>query len=155
MIEAAAEFRRGNYQHVLIVRGVLDPNHDYDLSWSSAEYGAAALAKNGVPGERIAKVFTETARKDRTYHAALGVRQWFRTNNISVTGINIATLGPHARRSGLLYRKAFAPEVPVGTIALSPRSYDERRWWRYSEGVREVIGETIAFIYARFLFTAD
>ena len=29
-------------------------------------------------------------------------------------------------------------------------AYERRHWWRVSEGVREVLGETIAYIYARF-----
>jgi len=30
--------------------------------------------------------------------------------------------------------------------------YDPKRWWRYSEGVREVLGESIAWFYAAFFF---
>ena len=30
--------------------------------------------------------------------------------------------------------------------------YDPKRWWCYSEGVREILGETIAYVYARFFF---
>jgi hypothetical protein len=37
-------------------------------------------------------------------------------------------------------------------IAVSNPDYDPKDWWRYSDGVREVIGETIAYIYARCFF---
>ena len=30
--------------------------------------------------------------------------------------------------------------------------YDPKDWWRYSDGVREVIGESIAYIYANSYF---
>lgn len=151
MIETAEEYRRANYQHLMVVRPVLDRSSDYDITWDATEYGVAALVKNGVPPERITKILTVSVRRDRTYHCAISARDWLLTNKVSITGINVATVGPHARRSGLLYRKVFS-DVPVGTIALQPRSYDHRRWWRYSEGVREVIGEVIAYFYARFLF---
>jgi hypothetical protein len=58
----------------------------------------------------------------------------------------------HARRTRLLYHKAFGKTVTVGVIAVSTPDYDSTQWWRYSDGVREVIGESIAYIYARFFF---
>jgi hypothetical protein len=154
MVEVAAEFQKQNYQHLLIVRPVLDPDKDYDLSYSSVDFAIAALKKNGVPEERVSKIFTLVVRKDRTFHSALSVKEWIATNRVSVTGLNVATIGAHARRSGLLYRKAM-PDLPVGTISLQPREYRPDRWWRYSEGFRETVGEFIAYLYARFLFTAD
>jgi hypothetical protein len=42
--------------------------------------------------------------------------------------------------------------VTVGIIAVSNADYNPKQWWRYSDGVREVIGESIAYIYAKFLF---
>jgi hypothetical protein len=33
--------------------------------------------------------------------------------------------------------------------------YDPKHWWRYSEGVREILGETIAYMYAEFLFRPE
>jgi hypothetical protein len=39
-------------------------------------------------------------------------------------------------------------EVQVGVIAVEPREYDPKRWWRYSEGVKSMISELIALPYA-------
>jgi len=69
-----------------------------------------------------------------------------------VHSINILTEDAHARRTLLLYQKAFGKNVAVGVISVSNPNYDPTRWWRYSDGVREVIGESIAYIYARFFF---
>jgi len=63
------------------------------------------------------------------------------------------TLGPHARRSRLLFQKAFGKEVKVGVISVEDRDYDPAHWWRSSEGVREVLGEAIAYFYAKFFFS--
>ena len=30
--------------------------------------------------------------------------------------------------------------------------YDQRHWWRYSQGVKDVLTEGVAYIYAKFLF---
>jgi hypothetical protein len=69
-----------------------------------------------------------------------------------VQSINVMTADVHARRTSLLFHEAFGDGVTVGIIAVPNPDYDSRRWWRYSEGVREVIGESIAYGYARFLF---
>jgi len=66
--------------------------------------------------------------------------------------LNLVTLGPHARRSWLLYQEAFGDDVKIGVIPLENRSYDPSRWWCSSEGFRDVISEAIAWFYARFLF---
>jgi hypothetical protein len=69
-----------------------------------------------------------------------------------VYSINVLTAGAHARRTRLLYQKALGRNVTVGIIAASNPDYNPKQWWRYSDGVREVIGESIAYIYAKFFF---
>ena len=64
----------------------------------------------------------------------------------------VATQWPYARRSRLLYQKAFGDSYMVGIIALRNLEYDPAHWWRTSEGGREVIGESIVYLYARFFF---
>ena len=61
-------------------------------------------------------------------------------------------MGPHARRTRLLFQEAFGSKVAVGVIAVPDDAYDPRHWWRSSEGVRDVVGEAIAYVYARFFF---
>lgn len=90
--------------------------------------------------------------RDRTYAGALAVKKWLRDQGVSVRSINVLTVGPHARRSRLLFQKAFGPQIKVGVVAVADREYDPRVWWRYSEGVKEVLSEAAAYVYARFLF---
>jgi len=90
--------------------------------------------------------------RDRTYAEALAVKKWLQDQGASVSSINVLTLGPHARRSRLLFQMAFGPDVEIGVIAVPDREYDPRVWWRYSEGVKEVLSEAAAYFYARFLF---
>jgi hypothetical protein len=30
--------------------------------------------------------------------------------------------------------------------------YDAKHWWQYSEGVRDVLSEGVAYLYAKFFF---
>ncbi|MCX6873277.1 MAG: YdcF family protein [Verrucomicrobia bacterium] len=95
---------------------------------------------------------TSEPERDRTYGSALAVKKWLKEQGVSVRSINVLTMGTHARRSRLLFQEAFGPEVEVGVIAIRDREYDPRVWWRYSEGVKEVLSEGAAYLYARFLF---
>jgi hypothetical protein len=95
---------------------------------------------------------TAEPERDRTYASALAVKKWLTDQGVSVSSINVLTMGTHARRSRLLFQEAFGPEVAIGVIAVQDREYDPGLWWRYSEGVKEVLSEGAAYLYARFLF---
>ena len=151
--QAAEEYRKGKYQRVLVVRDVFDSSHATDLTWKSTDVVAQFLASNGVPADRIEKITTPVGQKDRTYHTALAVKNWLAQPGNSVKRFDLATVGSHARRSRLLYQKAFRGEAQVGIIALTGRTYDPAHWWRSSEGVRDILSETIGYLYARFLFS--
>jgi uncharacterized SAM-binding protein YcdF (DUF218 family) len=71
---------------------------------------------------------------------------------MSVSSINVVTENVHARRTRLLFQKAFGGDVRVGVIAVPNPDYEPGHWWRYSEGVKDVLSEAIAYIYARLFF---
>ena len=91
-------------------------------------------------------------KKDRTYHKALVAKKRLNEVGFTQASIDVVSFGVHARRTWLLFEKAF-PSVDVGVIAITPNSYDTSRWWLFSEGVRNVISESIAYLYARFIFS--
>jgi len=66
--------------------------------------------------------------------------------------VQLITEGLHARRSRLMFQRALGKQVQVGVSAIGGRDYDPEHWWRYSAGVRGVIGETVAYLYAVVLF---
>jgi len=68
-----------------------------------------------------------------------------------VKSINLVTFDVHARRSWIIFKQTLAPEIQVGVIATESLSYNPKHWWTSSEGVRSIIAETIAYIYARFV----
>jgi len=80
------------------------------------------------------------------------LRDWLHAHNAASQSINVLTEDAHARRTQMLFQEAFGRATTVGIIAVPNPDYDPRRWWRYSEGVREVLGENIAYMYAEFLF---
>jgi hypothetical protein len=150
--EAALEFERGGYQHLLVVKGVYD-THEAGFDCGTSGQIARLLVRNGVPQRHVHAIYYPSEERDRTYHAALAVKHWLSQHGAAVRSIDVATKGAHARRSRSLYEKAFGPGVRIGVIALRDRAYDPGHWWRSSEGIREVPFQALAYLYARFLFS--
>ena len=150
--EAAAAFTRGNYKCVVVVRDLYKGGDKWSSGRYTSDYVAADLVELGVPKESVHLLFCPVVRKDRTYHCALAVREWLDQNGLVIASLDVATLATHSRRSRLLYEKAFGPGVSIGAIAIEDPSYDPARWWASSAGVRDVLSEAIAYVYARVFF---
>lgn len=153
---AAAEFATGRYNRVFTTGGPVSGTGSYTNEYNtSASVGADGLRRAGVPAERIEMVPSRVMERDRTYGAAVALRDYFVSRQIRPASINVATEAPHARRTRLLFQKALGRDITVGVIALRNPDYDSQHWWQYSEGVRDVVGEALAYIYARFLFSPE
>lgn len=150
--EAATEFKQGNYSELLVVRALYDGDSKYDTGQYLADYIAEHLIQTGVPKRCVHTVFLNAIDKDRTYASALAAKMWLHQQGLAPGGINILTLGSHARRSRLLYEEAMGGRLKIGVVAIVDRSFNPRAWWRSSEGVREVPFELIAYLYVRLLF---
>jgi hypothetical protein len=150
---AVNEFKSGNYDHLLTtggpVEGMGTSSAIYDTeAWQSA----GSLRKAGLPANKVQSVPSVFVGRDRTYNSALALRAWLLTNAPAVDKINVLTEDAHARRTRLLFQEALGPDIQVGIISVPNPDYDATHWWRYSEGVREVIDESIAYLYSKFFF---
>jgi uncharacterized SAM-binding protein YcdF (DUF218 family) len=150
---AVEEFNAGSYQRVFTTGGPVVGNGGYiNDYYTSASVGEEALKKLGLPSESLQMIPSRVMDRDRTYSSAVALRNWFRDHNMPVRSFNILTQDVHARRTRLLYQKAFGKGVAIGIIAVPSPDYDSTHWWRYSEGVQEVVTEGGAYIYAKFFF---
>ena len=150
---AVKEFSANGYARVLSTGGPVVGLGGYVNDFqTAASVGADRLKGAGIPAERVYMVPSRVAGRDRTYSSALALRAWFRDQRLDVKSFNVLTENAHSRRTRLLYQKAFGGDVKVGIISVPNPDYDARRWWVYSEGVREVVGETVAYVYARLFF---
>jgi len=150
---AVEEFRTGSYQHVLSTGGPVVGNGGYVNDYqTSASVGADELKKRGVPSEMVQMVPSRVMNRDRTYASAVALREWLREHDMTVSSLNVLTEDTHARRTHLLFEKALGKNVTVGIIAVPNPDYNARRWWMYSEGVKDVVSEGIAYLYARLFF---
>jgi len=150
---AAAEFTAGHYEKIFTTGGPVVGEGGYSNDFNTmASVGAELLVKAGVPAGQVQMVPSHVSGRDRTYSAAVALREYFHAHGLGEKKINVLTEDVHARRTWLLFRTAFGSEAELGIIAVPDPDYDPHRWWRYSEGVRSVLGESIAYVYAKFLF---
>lgn len=126
-----------------------------DFADTYASVAQQRLLSAGVPSEKLRAIAAAEFRRDRTYGSAVAVREWARSNHVDLSAFNVVTLGPHARRSRLLFQEAFGSSARVGIVAMKNSDYDDDSWWRFSEGVKETLSETAAYVYARIFFRPD
>lgn len=150
---AVEEFRTGGYERVFTTGGPVVGLGGYTNDYNtSASVGADRLKQVGLPAEVLQMVPARVLSRNRTYTSALALKVWCAENNVPLTRINVLTADVHARRTQQLFQQALGPDVAVGVISVPHPDYDARRWWAYSQGVRAVLGECIAYVYARVFF---
>ena len=150
---AVKEFESNHYQGVFTTGGPVMGTGGYINDFmTSASVGADRLRKNGLANGSVQMVPSRVMDRDRTYGSAVALRNWFRDHNMVVSGINVVTKDVHARRTRLLFQKALGKDVQVGIIAVTNVDYPANRWWHYSEGLKNVVSEFAAYLYARLLF---
>jgi uncharacterized SAM-binding protein YcdF (DUF218 family) len=153
MRAGANEFTTGDYEHIITTGGPATGTGGYTNDYNTfASVGARRLKAAGVADESVLMVPSHVIGRDRTYSSAIALRRWLRDHGMPLRSLNVLTEDAHARRTRLLFRKALGSDVRVGIISIRNPDYDAKRWWRYSEGVRDVVSESVAYLYARFFF---
>jgi hypothetical protein len=120
-----------------------------------AELGAATLTRLGAPSNRVLAVPAPSVARDRTYTCAVALKLWFEEAGQMPQTLNVATVGAHSRRSRLLFEKAFGDASRIGVMALPEHESETAAWWKYSQGVRSVVGELTGYLYAKLLFRGE
>jgi hypothetical protein len=146
--QAIVEFKNNNYQ-LLITTGLPLERGAYLSEYKNfAELSAASLIAMGFDRSKLLAIPTPKVTINRTLASAISVKKWLETSSNKYDSLNIYSDSVHTRRSFSLYRKVFDRKIEIGSIAASNSSYNPQIWWRESEGVRRVISETVAYIYA-------
>jgi len=144
---AKAEFEERGYQYVVAAGGYTADVGWEKGGWSYAEGAQHELMRLGVPKEKIILAPSRDTETHRTYESAVAVWQALATNGIRPKTVNIFTLGPHARRSCLVFQKVYEPTTEVGVISWEPLEYQSVPWWKSSDRAKQLISESAGFIY--------
>jgi hypothetical protein len=143
---AVAEFQRSGY-HYIVASGGLTSGRWEDERASYAKMAADEIIRLGIPKEKVVVATADYTENHRTFESAVTVWRVLRSAGIRPKAVNIFTFGPHARRSGLVFAKVCSPAINVGTIAWTPAEYRTKPWWRSSERSRDLLEETVGFLY--------
>lgn len=149
---AVQEFDRGGYSMVYVTGGPLARGAPLSEYKTFAALGEGVMEHFGAPENRVQSVPAPKVRRDRTYASALALRDWLEAHDGLPDSLNVVTVGAHSRRTRLMYETAFGDGCEIGVISIEDDEYDPRCWWSYSQGVRTVMSETAAYLYARLLF---
>ena len=151
---AIDEFRRGGYRQLLVTGGGIERGERLSEWKTYAQLGQASLIRMGFPPEKISAVVGPQVDRDRTFNCALQLREWFLQHGGFPPVVQVISIGPHCRRTRLMFEVGLGPKTHVGILAVPDPAYPQRHWWINSSGFREVIAESVAYIYARFIFHA-
>jgi hypothetical protein len=145
MREAMDEFNRGQYEW-LVTLGAR--NGGPTEQKSSAELAAGRLRALGVDERRIVVLAVPSSERHQTYTSAVTLKDWLIRSKTEATGVNVFTLGAHARKSLVLFQRALGPRVKVGVIAGTEDTYDQKWWWLSGRGIYVVARKVLGYIYA-------
>jgi hypothetical protein len=143
---AVDEFEHGGYRY-LVATGGLTSGRWEDEPTSYAKMAAQKMIDLGVPKDKVIIAAAESTERHRTFEAAVAVWRTLHDAGIKTTALNVFTLGPHARRSALVFAKVTAGSPKIGVIGWLPKEYRAEPWWRSSERSRDLIDETIGYLY--------
>jgi hypothetical protein len=146
--EAMEEFNRGHYTWLVTVGEPVEGEGETSNHKNSAELAAAQLRAFGVNEHCIVVLPVPDVKLHRTYASALTVRNWLIRSKTRTTGVNVFTLGAHARKSLVLFKRVLGPEVDVGVIAGQEDEYNPNRWWLSTRGIYVITRKTLGYLYA-------
>ena len=139
---AAAEFGRGGYQYIVATGGQAEDRQDRS---NYAEMAEQELIRSGIPKDKMIIAPTGEIEHERTFKSAVAAWRALKKRGIHPEAINVLTLGPHARRSRLVYAKVYAPATQVGVIAWAPSDYEAAPWWQSSSRTKCFLKEIVGY----------
>ena len=143
---AVNEFERGGYRYIVATGGLTSGRWE-DQPASYAEMAAREMIRLGVPKQEIVVASSQSTESHRTFESAVGVWRTLRDAGIKPKSLNVFTLGPHARRSALVFAKVNSDGPKIGVIGWLPPEYKTEAWWNSSDRSRELLEETVGYLY--------
>jgi hypothetical protein len=148
--EAVEEFKRGGYKMMLTTGGPMTFGSSVLGYGTYAAIAAAIVRRFGLDSSQVFVVAAPASRRDRTFMSAVALRRWCADTGVRLTSANLFSFSVHARRSRMMFERALGDSVKIGVIAAADVSYGPGDWWKSSNGVRDVLPEAIAYVYALF-----
>ena len=114
---------------------------------SVAESARIRLLCMGIDSAKVSAVPSEMANINRTLASALSFREWLKETTINIRGINIISMGTHARRTWMTYNKILDEKYDIGIISVP----DHLNGYSKEIKVLKTLRETLGIIYYWFI----
>jgi len=114
---------------------------------SNAEAARNRLLSLGMDSAHIFATPCEKVRINRTLTSAIAFKNWVETTKIDITGINIISMGNHARRTWMTYNKVLNEKYKIGIVSLP----DQKNTNSIARKVLNTLRETAGIIYYWFI----
>lgn len=143
---AKVEFEQGGY-HSIVTVGGLSGNVWDTQRWNYATEASELLVRLGVPASKVIEAAAPDFEAHRTFGAASVAAQELEKRRMLPSGLNVFTSFSHARRSRLVFAKAFPSSTRVGVISWKPAHFREEHWSKSSERALDLIKETLGYLF--------
>ncbi len=121
--------------------GILDGKRRVINNFNSfAELARNRILSMGIDSSLILAITGNRVKLNRTLTSALAFRDWLNTSNIKVEGINIVTVGAHAKRTWMTYNKILKGTYQIGIISLPDYKNNYSKKKKIFKTLRETIG---------------
>jgi hypothetical protein len=147
---AADEFARGGYKAIVTSGLELEGAEKTGTVDSAATEAALQLEQMGIASTHILICPTPLTNWNKTAKSSRVVTAMLDSLGIHPKGVNVVTIGVHARRTWLAYQHAFGPQVSVGIIQIPEITVNPARWWASSLGIKRVTKGYVAWVRERF-----
>jgi hypothetical protein len=127
-------------------------NSEYDISEldgkrriinnfnSYAQLARRRLLTLGIDSSQVIAIPGKRTRINRTLTSALAFRDWLAISDTGIKGINIVTMGTHARRTWMTYKKILNKKYDIGIISLPDYRDSHSRRHKITKTLRETFG---------------
>ena len=123
------------------VESKLNNKHDFLTKFNSnADLARNRLISSGIDSGKIVAAPGARVRINRTLTSALAFREWLRTSNADIKGINIISMGTHARRTWMTYNKILKEKYRIGIISVPDYMNTGSRENKVLKTLRESLG---------------
>jgi hypothetical protein len=133
-------FQNNSYYDIGALDGKKRVNNNFT---SFSELARNKLLSMGIDSSLVLSIPCNRVNINRTLTSALAFRDWLKTSNFKVKGINIVSLGSHARRTWLSYTKVLDKSYNIGIVSFPDRKGRFSRKYKVLQTLRETLG----FVY--------
>ncbi len=152
----AIEYYYDNHYEYMIVTGVPITQWTFSSPFSNmAEASVESMKRLFFKDTIYTATIPNTVLRDRTYSTAVSLKMEMEKWQLPYDEFDIYTMGAHARRTHLMYKKVFGRRMPIGLVADTDPSFEPQNWYRTSRGFRIVFSELISYFYSALFFYPD